>query len=243
MANWDDEDFEVNEPEAPAVRTDKWAGEDEDDVKDDWDADTESEDEKSQPKEEASSEVKAVPKKKKKKLHEIIAEKEAAKEKELEEKMAEMEADSLMRTPEGKLAEKLRLQKLAEDQDYELAKELAGESGQDASGINFNPKSTQQFDELRSALMEKFSTLESSDHYQDFACDLIKEMCMNLSVPSLKKVKAESEGFISAKLKEERAAKSKKGKSGPKATIKMETDRSMFARGMDDGFNDMDDFM
>ena len=33
-------------------RTDKWAGEDEDDVKDDWDADTESEDEKSQPKEE-----------------------------------------------------------------------------------------------------------------------------------------------------------------------------------------------
>ena len=45
------------------------------------------------------------------------------------------------------------------------------------------------------------------------------------------------------KIKEERAAKSKKGKSGPKATIKMETDRSMFARGMDDGFNDMDDFM
>ena len=42
-----------------------------------------------------------------------------------------------------------RLQKLAEDQDYELAKELAGESGQDASGINFNPKSTEQFDELR----------------------------------------------------------------------------------------------
>jgi len=224
------------------VRTDKWAGEDEDDVKDDWDAETESEDEKSQPKEEDSS-VKVVAKKKKKKLHEIIAEKEAAREKELQEKMAEMEANDLMRTPEGQLAEKLRLQKIAEDQDYELARELAGESGQDTSGINFNPKSTEEFDELRSALMEKFSSLESSDHYQDFACDLIKDMCMNLSVPSLKKVKAESEGFISAKLKEERAAKSKKGKSGPKATIKMETDRSMFARGMDDGFNDMDDFM
>jgi len=242
MANWDDEDFEVNEPENPPVRTDKWAGEDEDDVKDDWDAETESEDEKSQPKEEVSS-VKVVAKKKKKKLHEIIAEKEAAREKELQEKMAEMEANDLMKTPEGQLAEKLRLQKIAEDQDYELAKELAGESGQDTSGINFNPKSTEEFDELRSALMEKFSSLESSDHYQDFACDLIKDMCMNLSVPSLKKVKAESEGFISAKLKEERAAKSKKGKSGPKATIKMETDRSMFARGMDDGFNDMDDFM
>eukprot|EP00088_Acartia_fossae_P051719 TRINITY_DN5811_c0_g1_i1.p1 TRINITY_DN5811_c0_g1~~TRINITY_DN5811_c0_g1_i1.p1 ORF type:complete len:244 (-),score=84.96 TRINITY_DN5811_c0_g1_i1:266-997(-) len=243
MGDWDDDDFE---PEAPkvgsAVRTDKWEGEDEDsDVKDEWDADSDQEkDDKSS---EASSApvVKAVQKKKKKKLHEIIAEKEEARLKELEEKRMEQEEADKLNTPEGKLEQKLRLQKLAEDQDLELAKELAGVS--DSSGINFNPSSSEDFDELRNALLEKFKNIENSDHFQDFACALIRDMCMNLNVTSLKKVKSETEGFISAKLKEERAAKAKKGKPGNKATIKMETDRSMFARGIDDGYNDMDDFM
>ena len=65
---------------------------------------------------------------------------------------------------------------------------------------------------------------------------------MDLTVATLKKTKTDIEGFISAKLKEERAAKAKKGKPANKATIKMDTDRAMFARGIDD-YNDMDDFM
>ena len=91
--------------------------------------------------------------------------------------------------------------------------------------------------------MEKLQDLESSELYADFALELVKGMCMNLNIPTLKKVKSESEAFISAKLKEEKANKGKKGKQAGKATIKMETDRSMFGRGLDDGYNDMDDFM
>ncbi len=77
---------------------------------------------------------------------------------------------------------------------------------------------------------------------QDFAYSLITQLCMDLNVVTLRKVKSDIEGYISAKLKEEKAAKAKKGKPANKATIKMDTDRAMFARGIDD-YNDMDDFM
>ena len=66
---------------------------------------------------------------------------------------------------------------------------------------------------------------------------------MKLNVATLKKVRNSAQAFESTKLKEEKLAKAKKGKAGGKATIKMETDRSMFGRGVDDGYNDMDDFM
>jgi translation initiation factor 3 subunit J len=245
MADWDDEGNDVDEVKPPGPRTDAWDGEDEDDdIKDAWDAESEEDSENKEEKSKESADVgKVVQKKKKKKLHEIIAEKEAARLQELEEKrLAQEEAESLI-TPEAKLAEKLRLQKMLEDQDFELAKDLYGVSAvAESSGINFNPSSQEDFDELRNNLLEKFKNIENNDLYQDFASSLINQMCVDLTVPSLKKVKGDSEGFISAKLKEERAQKAKKGKSAPKATIKMETDRSMFARGGDD-FADMDDFM
>lgn len=92
--------------------------------------------------------------------------------------------------------------------------------------------------------MDKLQGVQSSDLYPEFCCQLIANLCVPLNSTALKKVKGEIEAYFSAKLKEEKAAKAKGGKAGkPKATIKMETDRSMFGRGMDDGYNDMDDFM
>lgn len=242
MADWDDEEFEPEDPtkaSAPA-RTDKWEGEDEDDdIKDAWDA--ESDDEKKE-KSEASDVGKAIQKKKKKKLAEIIAEKEEARMQELEALRLQEEEEAKLNTPEGKLAEKLRLQKLEENNQLELARDMLGVKTEDASGINFNPETKEEFSELSATLLDKFRELESSEHYQDFAAQFISGICMNLSIPTLKKIKSEAEAFTSAKLKEERANKSKKGKPA-KASIKMETDRSMFGRGLDDGYNDMDDFM
>jgi len=242
MADWDDEEFEPEDPTkslAPA-RTDKWEGEDEDeDIKDAWDAD--SDDEKKEKSEEPEV-GKAIQKKKKKKLADKIAEKEEARLKELEALRLEEEEEARLNTPEGKLAEKLRLQKLEESNQLELAKEMLGVTDDATPGINFNPQTKDEFSELSTTLLEKFKELESSEHYQDFAAQFISGICMNLAIPTLKKVKSEAEAFTSAKLKEERASKSKKGKPG-KATIKMETDRSMFGRGLDDGYNDMDDFM
>lgn len=244
MADWDDEEFEPEVPAkgAAAPRTDKWEGEDEDDdVKDAWDAD--SDEEKKEDKKEDTGE-KAVQKKKKKKLADILAEKEEAKMRELESQQAELDDMEYKNTPEGKLAEKIRLQKLEESRELELAKEMMGISSADTSGLNFKPQSQEDFDSLRTGLVDKLNELQSDPLYLDFAVTLISNLCMNLNVASLKKVKSEAEAYHSAKLKEEKAAKAKgaKGKGG-RATIKMETDRSMFGRGMDDGYNDMDDFM
>nr|XP_053656902.1 eukaryotic translation initiation factor 3 subunit J-A-like [Cherax quadricarinatus] len=69
---WDADDFEPPKV-APALPTDKWDGEDEeDDIKDNWD------DEEEERKEATIDTTTAQVKKKKKKLSEIIAEKEAS---------------------------------------------------------------------------------------------------------------------------------------------------------------------
>ena len=138
----------------------------------------------------------------------------------------------------GKLAEKLRLQKIAEDNDLKLAAEMMGVGG--AGGVidNANPTSKEQFDDLAKAITDKLSNFESSEHYQDFIENLVKSLCPTLTAQTLKKCKTHVEAFHSAKLKEEKAAtaKSKKGKSGPK--LKMDS-----ATGYYDGYDDMDDFM
>jgi len=243
MADWDDEEFEPEDPtkvQAPA-RTDKWEGEDEDDeVKDAWDVDSDEEKKADTP--EGNEEGKAIQKKKKKKLADKIAEKEEAQMREMEALRLQKEEEERLNTPEGKLAEKLRLQKLEESNQLELAKDMMGIKDDDKSGVNFTAESKEEFDQLSSMLLEKMRDLESSPHYQDFAAQLISGICMNLAVPTLKKVKGEVEAFTSAKLKEERANKTKKAKPG-KASIRMETDRSMFGRGLDEGYDDMDDFM
>jgi len=244
MGDWDDDEFEVDNAKA-GPRTDKWDGEDEDDdIKDAWDAESDEEGKEKKPVDENAS-VGKVQKKKKKKLAEIIAEKEEARLREMEEEKMMREEENQSNTQEGILAEKLRRQKIVEDGDFELTRELlGGEESSGTGGINFNPDSEAGFEELRTILMEKFNNIENSEHYQDFATLLMKDMCMGLPVASLKKVKADCEGFISVKLKDEKAARAKKAKVGTaKATIKMETDRSMFSRGMDEGYNDMDDFM
>jgi len=246
MADWDDDEFEPEDPikAAAAQRTDKWDGEDEDDdVKDAWDADS---DDESKAKKEAEGAVKAVERKKKKRnINEIMAEKEAKQREEMELKRQQQELENELNTPEGKLAEKLRLQRLEEENQLELAKDMMGVTDAAAAapcGINFNPTTKEEFAQLRTTLLDKLREAEASEHYQDFGVELINGIAMNLTVPTLKRVKGDVEGFVSAKLKEERANKSKKGKP-VKASIKMETDRSMFGRGLDDGYNDMDDFM
>jgi len=75
----------------------KWAGEDEDDVKDSWDVEEEKKDEE-------KLETKMVKTKPKKTLAEKIAEKERAKQEEEEARLAQREAEL---TPEEKLAEKI----------------------------------------------------------------------------------------------------------------------------------------
>merc|ERR1712227_340163 len=191
-------------------------GEDEDDdIKDSWDAESDEDKDDSQ-----KEETKVVKVKKKKTLQQKIAEKEEAAAKAREVRLAREEEEKQLNTPEGKLAEKMRLQKLAEENDLKLAQEMMGLSGGGAGGVidNANPSTKEQFEDLSKAITDKLSNFESSEHYQDFIEHLVKNLCPTLTAQTLKKCKTHAEAFHSAKLKEEKAAasKSKKGKgAGP----------------------------
>jgi len=241
MADWDADDFEpdVTPAGGAAMPSDKWDGEDEDDdVKDAWDAESEEE------KDEDPNAEKVVKVKKKKTLAQKIAEKEEAAEQARLERLAREEADKELDTPEGKLAEKLRLQKMTEENDLKLAREMMG-MGSDGGVIDsMNPETQGEFEELSKAVLEKFTSLESSEFYQDFAENFVKNLCMSLTVPTLKKVKLHVEAFHSTKLKEDKAtaAKAKKGKT-TKSTLKFDTDNQYMSGTAAGGYDDMDDFM
>ncbi|TNN86695.1 Eukaryotic translation initiation factor 3 subunit J-A [Liparis tanakae] len=118
MADWDAETFEPEEPNKKAESMDKWEGEDdEDDVKDNWDDEDEEKEKK------AALKKKALETKvsEKKKLSEKIKEKENQLRKQEELKKKELEEEEL--TPEEELSEKIRVKKLQEDADLELAKD------------------------------------------------------------------------------------------------------------------------
>ena len=61
-------------------------------------------------------------------MAERIAEKEAAEAAAAEKKRLEKEAARVANTPEGRLAEKLRQQKLEENSNLELAKDMMGKT-------------------------------------------------------------------------------------------------------------------
>jgi hypothetical protein len=183
--------------------------------------------------------------KKKKTLAQKIAEKEEAAEQARLERIAQEEADSDLNTPEGKLAEKMRRQKMAEENDLMLAKEMMGLGNEDGGVIDsMNPQTAEQFEDLSKAVLEKFSNFESSEFYQDFAENFVKNLCMSLNKDTLKKVKGHVEAFHSTKLKEDKAtaAKAKKGQA-KKSTLKFDTQDQYMTGTVAGGYDDMDDFM
>merc|ERR1712110_1299309 len=205
MADWDADDFEPDTATGAvaSMPSDKWDEEDEeDDIKDAWDA--ESDEDKS----EKSEESKPVKVKKKKTLAQKIAEKEEAAEQARLEKMKMDQEEMEANTPEGKLAEKMRLQKLTEENDLKIAQDMFGVGA--VGGIDaMNPQTKEEFDDFSKAVLDKITSLESSEHFQDFAEGFVRSLCMSLNVQTLKKCKTHVEAFHSAKLKEEKAATGK----------------------------------
>merc|ERR1712080_334006 len=138
-------------------------------------------------------------------------------------------------TPEAILAAKMKQQRLAEEGDRELFRDLVGVENNSGGGggaiDNMVPETREDFERFSKLVCEKFASLEGSDHFQDFAANFIDILCRDqLNVATLKKVKQSAEAFHSAKLKEE------------KATLKTgrANDHMSLAGG---GYDDMDDFM
>ncbi|XP_053722401.1 eukaryotic translation initiation factor 3 subunit J-B [Synchiropus splendidus] len=245
MADWDADNYEPEEPIKKAAALDKWEGEDEDeDVKDNWDDEEEEEVKKEEPKP-IESKVSE-----KKRLIEKIKEKEnRLKKKQQEENEKVRQENQQELTPDEQLAEKLRVKKLQEDADLELAKDAfgVGSTSNSVSGIDaMFPSSKEEFTEFEKLLKEKISRFEKSVHYSSFLDSLFRDLCISLEVDDLKKVSNSLSLLLSEKQKQEKQNKGKKKKKGVvpggglKAQMRDELDYAEF----DGGYaQDYEDFM
>ncbi|XP_010121364.1 PREDICTED: eukaryotic translation initiation factor 3 subunit J [Chlamydotis macqueenii] len=189
-------------------------------VADNWDDEEEEEEVK-------ETEVKQEPKvSEKKKIAEKIKEKEKLQKKKQEELKKRLEAPEEHKelTPEEQLADKLRLKKLQEESDLELAKETFGVNN--TCGIDaMNPSSKDDFTEFGKLLKEKITQYEKSLHYASFLEALVRDVCISLEIDDLKKITNTLTVLCSEKQKQEKnkAKKKKKGVvpgGGLKATMK-----------------------
>ncbi|XP_036391348.1 eukaryotic translation initiation factor 3 subunit J-A-like isoform X2 [Megalops cyprinoides] len=238
----DADNFEPEEPIKKAPVLDKWEGEDEEeDVKDNWD----DEDEEEQKVEIKKAEVKVSDKKK---LSEKIKEKENLQRKKQEElkKRLQQSTEKTSLTPEEELAEKLRVKKLQEEADLELAKDAFGVSN-NVTGIDaMSPSSKDDFTEFEKLLKEKISPYEKSVHYSSFLESLFRDLCISLEVEDLKKINNSLTVLLSEKQKQEKNKGKKKKKGvlpGGGLKAKMKDDLADYGE-FDGGYvQDYEDFM
>uniref|UniRef100_A0A671N035 Eukaryotic translation initiation factor 3 subunit J n=1 Tax=Sinocyclocheilus anshuiensis TaxID=1608454 RepID=A0A671N035_9TELE len=191
--DWDADNFELSEPIRNAAgRLDRWEGEDEEeDVKDNWDDDEEEEKEEEKKVEQKKAEVKPP---EKKKFTDKIKEKEILQKKkqdELRKKMDETAKNENL-SPEKQHAETIRLIKLQEEADMELAREAFGVdpaaanasttviTTNNASGIEaMCPSSKDDFVAFEKLLKDKITQFEKSVHYSSFLESLFRELCIS----------------------------------------------------------------
>jgi len=188
------------------VVTDKWAGEDEDDVKDNW---------FDEEKEGSDNEVKAIQVKKKKPLKDRIAEKEAKKKEEIEKKRKEEEEERRKPTAEEMLAEKLRRQQMQEEADLELAKEAFGvddDSGAKGAIDAFNPTTKEEFEEFGKLICDKVIKYEKSPCYAGFLEILYRDLAVGLESEEVKKLGSALNTLANEKVKAQKAKAKKKSK-------------------------------
>jgi len=152
----------------PPVKSDKWAGEDEDlDVKENWD-DEEEDGENKGSTGGADETVKASQRKKKKKFKE-------------QEKLQKDPDEEL--TPEQVAALKIREQKDREDHEIQIVKEAFGSS----AICDSDPVTKDDFDALRKKIIAELMPFEKRPPYKDFIEDLIQDLALSLPAQRLKK--------------------------------------------------------
>ncbi|KAL8566284.1 hypothetical protein ACOMHN_056855 [Nucella lapillus] len=219
---WDADDFEPELPALPVV-DDKWQGEDEEDtIKDNWEDEDEEDTTKTQAAGAQQSGTQAAYQRpKKKSLTERIAEKEALKSKEKEEQKNKAKEEKRELSTEEKLVEKIRIQKIQEQDSLNLAKGLFGvqEHGLDS----MLPITADEFDQFRDALKSRISLLEGSPHYQALVCKLISDLAVGLGIEEVKKLGISLNSLYYEK---ERRRKETEKKKKKKSKVNIKVDRA-----------------
>nr|XP_036677930.1 eukaryotic translation initiation factor 3 subunit J-like [Drosophila suzukii] len=115
----------------------------------------------------------------------------------------EAEAERLANlSPEDKLAEKLRLQKIQEASDLKHAQDAFGVTSTSGGLDAFNPESKEEFKELGATISWKVAQFRGSEHFPQFVEDLVRSLCVNLSAADIKRVEMTVEILHSEKLKQ-----------------------------------------
>lgn len=242
MDNWETEDYEEK---ADVAADDRWEGEDEDeDLLDNWDDEPEEEKkEEDKPAEAPKTEKSAAPKKSKKAMKAMLKEKE---EKERLEREARIEAE-MNKTPEDKLADRLRAQKLVEDSDFAVAQDMfADRRAVDPNLVtidNMEPKTKDDFNKLVDMLKKKMATLEASPHYSHLVESLLQNAMIPLNAETLRKMATSCNVLANEKQKLEKAKKGGKKASGKKSLAVGKGVAKQQQSTYDDYVDDFDDFM
>lgn len=94
---------------------------------------------------------------------------------EAERKRREREEENM--TPEEKAAEKLRLQRLQEENDLKLALETLGVADTGAAIDAKSPKSAEEFSALADAISKKVLQYKSTEEFANFSEELVRNIC------------------------------------------------------------------
>lgn len=181
----------------PNRRDNRWEGEDEADVKDNWDDDNEDENE-----EEEKVQKPVVNVEKKKKLSARLAKLEEKQRAELEAKKLKAEAETV-KTPSEILSDKLEKQRLQEEADLNLAKEAFGIS-EAVSDLNLANK--ENLDQFSKSLISKFQSLEKSPLYVTFLEKFFRDLCVNLDVADIKRLANNLNALYNEKFKAQKVS-------------------------------------
>jgi len=232
-ADWDADDFEPEEPgvkQNPSV-TDKWDGEDEEDVaKDNWD-DEDEEDGSGAEKPPADGVATQV--KKKKTLQQKLAEKEAEQRQKAEERRKleeEARRAHAAMTPEEKAAERARRIQEERDADLELAKDmmLGDDSSEEITSIDASePSNKEEFEAFAKLLKKKISKFQDSVHYVYLLESLFRDLSLGVEADDVKKLTSTLNVIANEKSKLEKPKASKKKKAATKASVKAGKDNTM----------------
>eukprot|EP00244_Chara_vulgaris_P013421 TRINITY_DN761_c0_g1_i1.p1 TRINITY_DN761_c0_g1~~TRINITY_DN761_c0_g1_i1.p1 ORF type:complete len:225 (+),score=80.25 TRINITY_DN761_c0_g1_i1:608-1282(+) len=195
--DWDDEEFAPPVPGVSVVKPNSvWDDKDkeDDDVKESWEDD--------EPPKPAAPAAAAVPEK-------VVGKKGMADKKGKEP----VKATGVNLDP---IAEKLRQQRLVEEADLRVSKDLFKQSGEEEKSLDdFVPKSEEEFKEYAALVAAKLTPFDKSFHYLTMLKAIMRLATVSLKAADTKDLGAALSVITNEKVKAEKDSAAKK-KAGPK---------------------------
>ncbi|BES94883.1 Eukaryotic translation initiation factor 3 subunit G-1 [Nesidiocoris tenuis] len=236
MDSWDVQPGSLSKLTSLKDGNGKWEGEDDDeDVMESWDQDDEEQKSDTGPTKEAVSKKIPNGKSNLKKLVEKFEDKQKKKKLDSFKKIPETSEIEL----EDQIAEKLRRQKLQEESDLALAREVFGALGKASL------ESKEDFDSLKNEVLKLTSDAVKNANFAAFTEEIVNALAVHLSSVDLKRIHTRLGNLHIEKSKLEKGDKVKKPKCKVKAKLKMESGAAneFLHSGYADYDQDFDDFI